>query len=105
MLRSEKLAIGMVIALGLFWSAALTRVAVQDYPVLSVIANRVVTKYQESTCEQLWHDSRPYLREGTSPQDQEAIRLLRADPQMRAAFVAKIAAPMVGKMLACGMLP
>jgi len=40
-----------------------------------------------------------------SAQEQEAIGILRNDPQMRAAFINKIAAPIANKMFECGMIP
>jgi len=33
------------------------------------------------------------------------ITMLRNDPQMRAAFIDKVAAPIANKMFECGMLP
>ena len=33
------------------------------------------------------------------------ITMLRNDPQMRTAFIDKIAAPIANKMFECGMLP
>jgi hypothetical protein len=37
--------------------------------------------------------------------EQRVIQLLRNDPQMRAAFINKIAAPIANKMFECGMIP
>jgi hypothetical protein len=37
--------------------------------------------------------------------EQELIQTLRNDPQMRAAFLNKVAAPMANKMFECGMIP
>ena len=73
----------------------------QQYPVMDQIANKVVQKYQNSTCEQLWQ------RRGQppSPREQEAVHLLRGDPQMRAAFISKVAAHIANKMFECGMIP
>jgi hypothetical protein len=31
--------------------------------------------------------------------------MLKADPQMRAAFIAKVAPPIANKMFECGMIP
>jgi len=61
----------------------------------------VIEKYQQSTCEQLWE------RKGQpkSPREQEAIQLLRGDPQMAAAFSNQVAAPIANKMFEYGMIP
>jgi len=75
----------------------------QQYPVMDMIANKVIQKYQTSTCEQLWQKK----SEKTPPtqQEQNAIAMLKSDPQMRAAFIDKIAAPVANKMFECGMIP
>ncbi len=38
-------------------------------------------------------------------EEQRAITMLRNDPQMRADFINKIAAPIANKMFDCGMIP
>ena len=75
----------------------------QQYPIMDMIANKVIQKYQNSTCEQLWEKK----SEKTPPtqQEQQAIQLLKSDPQMRASFINKIAAPIANKMFECGMIP
>ena len=73
----------------------------QQYPVMDEVANKVVQKYQYSSCEQLWQKrGQPH-----SAREQQAIQLLRDDPQMRAAFIDRVAAPIANKMFECGLLP
>lgn len=76
-------------------------VADAQYPVLDMVANNVVQKYQQSTCEQLW-EARGKPK---SAQEQEIVQLLKSDPQMRTLFIDKVAAPVVNKMFECGMVP
>ena len=73
----------------------------QPYPVMDMIADKVIQKYQQSTCQQLWQ------RKGQpkTQKEKEAIQMLRSDPQMRTAFINKIAAPVANKMFECGMIP
>jgi hypothetical protein len=78
-------------------------VANAQYPILDAIANRVAQKYQTSSCEQLWQQKSQ--REPPTQQEQEAMRMLRNDPKMRASFVGIVAAPIVNKMIECGMIP
>ena len=74
-----------------------------QYPVLDQVAAKVVAKYTNSTCEQLWiKKANPTP---PSMEEQRAINLLKSDPQMRAAFIAQIAAPIANKMFECGMIP
>jgi hypothetical protein len=73
----------------------------QDYPIMNRVADKVIQKYQNSTCEQLWQE-----RGQPKPaMEQEAVQLLQGDPQMRAAFINKVAAPIANKMFECGMIP
>jgi len=73
----------------------------QQYPIMETIANKVVQKYQQSSCEQLWKQK----GQPKSQKEKEAMQLLRNDPQMRAAFIDRVAAPIANKMFECGMFP
>ncbi len=76
-------------------------VAGAQFPILDMMANNVIQKYQQATCEQLWEQrGKP-----KSQQEQDLIQLLRGDPQMRTIFIDKIAAPVANKMFECGMIP
>lgn len=76
-------------------------VADAQYPVLDMVAQKVIQKYQQSSCEQLWQQK----SEPKSPREQEVIQMLRGDPQMAAAFINQVAAPIANKMFQCGMIP
>ena len=77
----------------------------QDFPIMDRIADKVIQKYQQSTCEQLWEE-RAQKGKAPKPQmEQEALQMLKSDPQMRSAFLAKVAAPIANKMFECGMIP
>jgi hypothetical protein len=75
----------------------------QQYPMMDMVANKVIQKYQTSTCEQLWQEKAH--KAPPSQQEKNAIQMLKSDPQMRQAFLNKIAAPIVNKMFECGMIP
>jgi hypothetical protein len=77
----------------------------QQYPILDQVAAKVIQKYQGSTCEQLWQKKAQSERQPPSPQEQKAIQFLKSDPQMRAIFINKVAAPVANKMFECGMIP
>ena len=72
-----------------------------QYPLMDEVADRFVQRYLQSSCEQLWQ-KRDQPR---SQREQEAIQALRNDPQMRAAFIDRVAAPIANKMFECGLLP
>ena len=75
----------------------------QQYPVMDMIANKVIAKYQNSTCEQLW--VKKSQKTPPTQEEQNAIAMLKSNPQMRQAFIDKIAAPIANKMFDCGMIP
>jgi hypothetical protein len=75
----------------------------QQYPIMDKIAAKVVQKYQSSTCEQLWE--KKAQKAPPSAEEQKVIQILKGDPQMRAAFIDKVAAPIANKMFDCGMIP
>jgi hypothetical protein len=75
----------------------------QQYPIMDKVADKIIQKYQTSTCEQLW--LKKSEKAPPTPEEQKAIIFLKNDPQMRAAFINKIAPPIANKMFDCGMIP
>ncbi len=69
--------------------------------ILDMVANKVIQKYQGSTCEQLWEKK----GQPKSQEEERAVNFLRNDPQARTEFINKIAGPVVNKMFECGMVP
>jgi hypothetical protein len=80
--------------------ALVAGVAVAQYPVVNMVADKVVQKYQSSTCEQLWQNKGKH-----GPEEQRLIGFLKSDPKMRQVFFDKIAGPVMNKMFECGMIP
>lgn len=84
----------------------LTGIAVaQQYPMMDMVADKLIQRYQQSSCEQLWQERAQKQGRPKSEREQQAVQLLHDDPQMRAAFIGKVAAPIANKMFECGMLP
>ena len=88
-------------AIALFCAA----VNAQDFPILDQIASKVVQKYQQATCEQLWQERAQKGKKPESPMEERALEMLKSDAQMRQAFINKVAAAVVNKMFECGMIP
>jgi hypothetical protein len=86
-----------VVALGV----AAAGIAVGQGPIMNMVADKVIGKYQNASCEQLWQQK----SEPKSAEEQRAVAFLRSDPQARSAFINKIAGPVVNKMFECGMVP
>jgi hypothetical protein len=74
-----------------------------QYPIMDKVAAKIVMKYQQSSCEELWQKKSE--KAPPSSEEQRAVALLKGDPQMRVAFINKIAAPIANKMFDCGLIP
>ena len=77
----------------------------QEFPIMDKIADKVIQKYQTSTCEQLWQERAQKGKAPPPQMEQEALQMLKSDSKMRAAFINKVAAPIANKMFECGMIP
>lgn len=89
---------------GLLTATLMTSAANAQYPMVDAVANKIIQKYQTSTCQQLWEEK----AQGKKPpgeMEQRAIAMLKQDAGMRAEFFNKISAPIVTKMFECGMIP
>jgi hypothetical protein len=107
-----KLGLGVQRVLGKRWSltlalaiaAAMAGLARADYPMVDRVADKIIQKYENATCQQLYEEK----AQGQKPKgeaEQRAIQLLREDAGARAEFFNRISAPVVTKMFECGMVP
>ena len=80
-------------------------VAYAQFPIMDKVADKVIQKYQTSSCQQLWQEKAQGQGQPKPEMEQRAIKALQSDPQMRQAFFAKVSAPIVNKMFECGMIP
>ena len=76
-----------------------------QYPIMEKVASKIVQKYQQSSCEQLWQEKMQKQGQPKPDMEEKAVQALRNDPQMRNAFINRVAAPIANKMFECGMLP
>ena len=88
-------------ALTLLLFAGVAGAQYDQHPLLDKVANKVIQKYQYSSCEQLWQER----QQPKSQREQEAVNFLRSDPQMRQMFINRVAAPVANKLFECGMIP
>jgi hypothetical protein len=89
------------VRLGLASLLLFASVAQAQYPLLDLVAQKVIRKYQQASCEQLWEKrSAP-----KSQREKDMIQVLRSDPQMASAFINRVAAPIANKLFQCGMIP
>ena|SRR5664279_831637 len=75
----------------------------QQYPIMDKVADKIILKYQQSTCQQL--QQKETQKTPPSPEERKAVEFLHNDPAMRTAFINKVAPPIANKMFDCGMIP
>jgi hypothetical protein len=79
-----------------------------QYPILDKVAQKVIAKYQTTSCADLKAKKEaPKAAESAdqSQMKQKVVMMLRNDPKMRAHFLNMIAGPIANKMFECGMVP
>ena len=69
--------------------------------VLDMVAQKVIQKYQNATCEQLWE----MKGQPKTAEEQKAVQFLQQNPAAATDFINQVAAPIVNKMFQCGMIP
>jgi hypothetical protein len=75
----------------------------QQYPILDKVAAKVIAKYQNSSCEQLYQQKSQKAQ--PTPEEVKVVQFLHSDPQMKTVFINKVAAPIANKMFDCGLIP
>jgi hypothetical protein len=89
------------LAIGLLYA---TFAPAQQYPIMDKVADKIIAKYQSSSCEDL-KEKKETPKAAPSAEEQKVIQFLKNSPDMRKAFIDKIAAPIANKMFDCGMIP
>ena len=95
----------MVVAMTLVVTNGAHSQAAPKYPVMEQIAQRVVQKYQTSTCAQLWQEKQTPPSGQQAEKMAKAVEQLRNNPEMRRAFFDRVSPTIVNKMFECGMIP
>jgi hypothetical protein len=79
--------------------------AMADHPVVDKVADKIINKYQTTSCEQLKQESAQKRGMPKSDMEQRAIQLLHEDAAARAEFFQKISTPVLTKLFECNMIP
>jgi hypothetical protein len=77
----------------------------QQFPMMDKLADKVVQKYQSSSCQELAQKKSQPPAAKSEMIEQRAVEMLRKDPQMRTEFLNRVAGPIANKMFECGMIP
>jgi hypothetical protein len=76
-----------------------------QYPIADKLADKIVSKYQTSSCAQLIAEKHAGPNAQHEEMETKVIELLKQNPPMRQHFLNRIAGPIVNKMFECGMIP
>ena len=79
--------------------------AQESYPIMEQVAQKIIQKYQTSSCQQLAQQKSQPPTGQKAQMEQRAIQLLRNDPQMRMEFINRVAPSIANKLFECGMIP
>jgi hypothetical protein len=79
--------------------------AQESYPIMEQVAQKIIQKYQTSSCQQLAQQKSQPPTGQKVQMEQRAIQLLRNDPQMRAEFINRVAPTIANKLFECGIIP
>lgn len=76
-----------------------------QYPKLDELANKVIAKYQNSSCDQLAAQKQNPPTGQKAMMEQRVMQQLKSNPDQRTYFINKVAAPIANKLFDCGMIP
>ena len=79
------------VTLAVVLAATITGIAYAQYPMVDMVASKVVQKYQSSSCEQLWQNR----GKTANPEEERILNFLRSDQGARQEFFNKIAGPVM----------
>jgi hypothetical protein len=94
---------GLILGLALLRPGRVNAQPAQQYPILDKVAAKVIAKYQNSSCEQLYQQKSQKAQ--PTPEEVKVVQFLHSDPQMKSYFINKVAPPIANKMFDCGLLP
>jgi hypothetical protein len=102
MMKYLPMTVAVVLAMTLGNAA---RAQESKYPMMDQISQKVIKKYQTSSCtELLQQKSKP--PKGQKAQAKQAIvQHLRKDPKLREEFINRVAGPIANRLFECGMIP
>jgi hypothetical protein len=94
----------LLLSSGLVLAGSSSLRAQSQYPILDRVAEKVIAKYRNSSCQQLAAE-RAHPDQQHQEMEQRVVRLLHEDPQMREAFLNRVAPPIANKLFECGFIP
>ena len=102
---SKRTVLVLIVTLLLVATAPQAQQGQQQYPIMDRFAQKIVDKYTNSTCAQIAEQKSEKPQGEEAQMKERVIAMLKQDPQMRQAFINKVAAPIANKLFECGMIP
>jgi len=93
------------VKIGIVTGMAMASIAAAQHPVVDKIADKVIQKYQTTSCAELMQKKAASQGKAPSEKEQRALQYLHQDAGARAEFFNKVSAPIVTKLFECGMIP
>ena len=76
-----------------------------QYPIADKIADKLIQKYQTSSCQQLKQEKQQPPSAQKEAMEQKVVQTLHQDAALRKHFLDRVAAPIVNKLFECGFIP
>lgn len=94
-----------VLAMAIISVPVIAHAQQSQYPVLDDLANKVIAKYQNASCDQLAAQKQNPPTGQKAAVQQKVLQELKNNPDQRTYFINKVAAPIANKLFDCGMIP
>ncbi len=94
-----------VLALAIISVPVIAHAQQSQYPRLDELANKVIAKYQNSSCDQIAAQKQHPPSGQKAAMEQRVMEQLKSNPPEREYFINKVAAPIANKLFDCGMIP
>jgi hypothetical protein len=79
----------LVLVLASFVCVAQAQAPPAQYPIMDALCQKIIDKYNNSTCVQLATSKSEKPTGEKAAMEQRVVAMLKADPQMRAAFIGR----------------
>ncbi len=103
MIRRSSITVLLIVSALFFSGVAVAQE--ERYPIMEKLAQKVIQKYETSSCQQIAMMKAHPPTGKKAAIEARAVEIMRGDPQMREAFINRVAAPIANKMFECGMIP
>jgi hypothetical protein len=95
----------IVLAVLLAMQLTVAQQPTSQYPIADKVADKLIQKYQTSSCQQLAQEKQQPPSAQKQEMEQKVVQTLHQDAQLRKHFLDRVAAPIVNKLFECGFIP